>query len=207
MDADWLTGNSMTGLSNKWVFSPFRLLLSKEAVDLVLVHYCGFLFDLFEGFLLIIPQTRTFGVILGLSFHFMNSQMFEIGMFPYTMMATMVLFFAFDWPKKLLSHMPRPVKAVLPSMDEAQPSEQCIYPPEGGKSKKSAPVKNLTPGHVKRLFIFSLYVAVQLFLPYSHFLTQVCRTLFLLIMSRYPDRPESNIKNAQQYCTTCCDDN
>lgn len=158
----------MSGLSRKWVFAPFLMVLSKETVDLVLVHHCGLLFDLFEGFLLIIPQTRPLGFLLGAMFHTMNSQMFHIGMFAYTMLATMFLYCSFDWPKKLLSYLSLPTSV-------PQPSNHCIYPAEGNEKPKQSSKKptRVTLKHIASLFILFVYIAIQLFLPYSHFVTKV----------------------------------
>lgn len=181
---DWMTGYSMTGLSRKWVFAPFRLFLSEKTVDLVMVHHCGLAFDLLEGFLLVIPQTRPMGILLGVVFHAMNSQMFNIGMFSYTMLATLLLFCAQDWPRKVLSCMPSCMTCVLPLLDAPQSSDHCVYPQakEEKKTKKPA-MKPTHPtlGHKTSLLLVFVYIATQLFLPYSHFLTQVGMLSYIML--------------------------
>lgn len=57
----------------------FRYFMTVEQVTLILVHICGFLFDLFIGFVLFFDRSRPIGVVFCLSFHLMNSQMFSIG--------------------------------------------------------------------------------------------------------------------------------
>ena len=172
----------MTGLSRKWVFDPFRLFLSDETIDLFLVHICGLIFDLSEGFLLIFEKTRPIGIFFGAMFHGMNSQMFHIGMFSYTMLATLLLFCSYNWPKKLFSCLPNFMAKILPSQDDSQTSAQCVYPASiKGKSekeksdKKKTSERNQTPGarHKALLFIVLAYMGTQLFLPYSHFITKV----------------------------------
>ncbi|KAM7437124.1 hypothetical protein ABFA07_013196 [Porites harrisoni] len=180
IDMDWMTGYSMTGLSREWVFDPFRLFLSDETIDLFLVHIGGLAFDLSEGFLLAFDKTRPIGIFFGAMFHGMNSQMFEIGMFPYAMMATLPLFCACNWPKKVLSFLPTFMARILPSLDDPQTSTHCVYPVSTVSEDKQqldrekTAEKNQTPGtkHKALVLIVLTYIGIQLFLPYSHFITK-----------------------------------
>ena len=187
IDMDWMTGYSMTGLSRQWVFDPFRSFLSDKTIDLVLVHIGGLMFDLSEGFLLIFDKTRPIGIFFGAMFHGMNSQMFHIGMFPYAMLATLPLFCAYNWPKKVFSCMPSFVNKILPSQAEPQASDHCVYPEtvkvpgsdqdktdkRSGKTKTSRKSQTPTAKHQAVVCVMLLYIGVQLFLPYSHFITKV----------------------------------
>ena len=184
---DWMTGYSMTGLSRQWVFDPFRSFLSDETIDLVLVHIGGLMFDLSEGFLLIFDKTRPIGIFFGAMFHGMNSQMFHIGMFPYAMMATLPLFCAYDWPKKVFSYMPGFISKILPSQAEPQSSAHCVYPEstkapdsvqeQNGKTKTSKKCQTPTVKHMAMVCIMLVYISIQLFLPFSHFITKVCNLI------------------------------
>ncbi|EDO38994.1 predicted protein [Nematostella vectensis] len=169
LDQDWMTGYSMTGLSKEWVFDPFRAFLSDETIDLVLVHICGLCFDLFVGFFLLFDKTRPIGILFALAFNGMNSQMFHIGMFSYTMMATLPLFCSPSWPKKLFSRMPSWLTFILPTTDAAQQSHHCLY--EAAKDKQ-VNSKQASLQQLLMLTVFACYVAAQLFLPYSHFITK-----------------------------------
>ena len=188
---DWMTGYSMTGLSREWVFDPFRLFLSDEKIDLFLVHIGGLAFDLSEGFLLAFDKTRPIGILFGAMFHGMNSQMFEIGMFPYAMMATMPLFCAYNWPKKVLSCLPNFMASILPSLDDPQTSTHCVYPVSTVSEDKQqldrekTAEKNQTPGtkHKALVLIVLTYIGIQLFLPYSHFITKVIFSFISVIAS------------------------
>jgi len=116
LDLDWVFGYSMTGLSSKWVFDPLRSVgLSSVFIDHFVVHICGLTFDLIEGFLLLFDMTRPLGFLFGSFFHLMNSQMFSIGMFPWTMLATMPIFCHPDWPKKLIHTLPITFQKVMPT--------------------------------------------------------------------------------------------
>jgi len=61
MDRDWISGYSMSGLSRKWIFDPFRPLLSSQQIDFYLVHCCGLVFELAQSFLLSFDKTRKIG--------------------------------------------------------------------------------------------------------------------------------------------------
>ena len=191
IDMDWMTGYSMTGLSREWVFDPFRLFLSDETIDLFLVHIGGLAFDLSEGFLLAFDKTRPIGIFFGAMFHGMNSQIFEIGMFPYAMMATLPLFCAYNWPKKVLSCLPNFMARILPSLDDSQTSTHCVYPVSTVSEDKQqldrekTAEKNQTPGtkHKALVLIVLTYIGIQLFLPYSHFITKVIFSFISVIAS------------------------
>ena len=59
----------------------FSQFLPHDMVDLWIVHRGGLTLDLSLGFLLLFDVTRPLGFLLGGSFHFMNSRMFNIGQF------------------------------------------------------------------------------------------------------------------------------
>lgn len=175
----------MSGLARQWVFDPFRPFLSNENIDFYLVHLSGLCYDLFVGFFLLFDKTRLVGIVFSLAFHGMNSQMFRIGMFSYTMMASLPIFCSERWPKNLLSRLPAKLSVSTPLLGDANPSSHCMYPSqEPDKNEKDDKVKKdgnqdisgknqVTFYHNTMLIIFSFYVATQCFLPYSHFLTKV----------------------------------
>lgn len=175
----------MSGLARKWVFDPFRPFMSNENIDFYLVHLSGLCYDLFVGFFLLFDKTRLVGILFSLAFHGMNSQMFHIGMFSYTMMASLTIFFSERWPKNLLSRLPAKLSILTPLLSDANPSSHCFYTSqEPEKNDKNDRVEKdgnqgvsgknqVTFYHNTMLMIFSFYVATQCFLPYSHFLTKV----------------------------------
>ncbi|XP_015786996.1 vitamin K-dependent gamma-carboxylase isoform X2 [Tetranychus urticae] len=102
---EWIGGYSMRYLSNHWVFSPFRLVLSPDLVDLLVVHWGGFLVDASVGFFLLFQSTRPLGYLFTGLFNAMNSQMFSIGMFPYVMLAVLPIYSSPDWPVSLIKSL------------------------------------------------------------------------------------------------------
>uniref|UniRef100_A0A8C6QAH6 Gamma-glutamyl carboxylase n=1 Tax=Nannospalax galili TaxID=1026970 RepID=A0A8C6QAH6_NANGA len=167
LDADWVEGYSMEHLSRHWLFSPFKLVLSEELTSLLVVHWCGLLLDLSAGFLLFFDASRSIGLLFVSYFHCMNSQLFSIGMFPYVMLASSPLFCSHEWPRKLVSRCPKSLQELLPLKASPRPSASCVY-------KRSQAKGGQKPGLRHQLgTVFTLfYLLEQLFLPYSHFLTQ-----------------------------------
>ncbi|XP_047493643.1 vitamin K-dependent gamma-carboxylase-like [Penaeus chinensis] len=103
LDPDWLLGYSMQNLSEHWVFSVFRPILSNNAIDYFIIHLGGFTLDLTIGLLLLCDSTRKPALFFGSAFHLMNSQIFSIGMFPWVCIATLPIFCNLSWPRPLLS--------------------------------------------------------------------------------------------------------
>lgn len=171
LDADWVEGYSMGSLSRHWLFDPFKLVLSEEMTSLLVVHGGGLVLDLTAGYLLFFDATRPAALVFVSYFHCMNSQLFSIGMFSYTMLATSPLFCSPDWPRRLGARFPACLRRLLPSVEPPQPSEACVY---GGSKRKGRGRGERGPGLRQKLgALFTvLYVLEQLFLPYSHFITQ-----------------------------------
>nr|ABJ09596.1 gamma-glutamyl carboxylase [Ciona intestinalis] len=159
-DLDWLSGYSMGRLSRHWVFDPMRLFMSEAMMDLVVVHIGGFLLDISAGFLLFFDKTRWIGFIFCSSFHFMNSQMFNIGMFPYAMLATMFIFCHSNSFKTFVGKLPCGFNML--SLSPAKLNSNCIYEKISKPSWK----------HYVAAVLTILYITEQLFLPYSHSITK-----------------------------------
>ncbi|XP_042328473.1 vitamin K-dependent gamma-carboxylase isoform X2 [Sceloporus undulatus] len=171
LDADWVEGYSMGNLARHWLFSPFRLVLSEEMTSLLVVHGGGLMLDLTAGFLLFLDTTRPFALIFVTYFHCMNSQLFSIGMFSYTMLATSPLFCYPDWPRRLIARVPTFLRGLLPLSEPPQPSSDCVYG-EAGQQRPGKGTRRLgLRQHLGAIFTV-LYVMEQFFLPYSHFITQ-----------------------------------
>ncbi|XP_077999053.1 vitamin K-dependent gamma-carboxylase-like [Glandiceps talaboti] len=185
LDMDWMAGYSMEHLSTHWVFRPFRYILTIKQISFYIVHLGGLTYDLSCGYLLFFDKTRPLGFLLSFMFHGMNSFMFSIGMFPFTMMATLFVFCYADTPRKLLKKLPTWMKYVLPKQDLPQPSIHCIYDNQDldttvntqqEDDKYNKPTvrkpKEAKPRHNIMTTLVLIYAAIQIFLPYSHFLTK-----------------------------------
>ncbi len=98
INPDWLKGEPL----RHWV-EPEQVIL----IDGVLTHemwvyflsYAGLLFDLLIGFALLWRKTRVVSMIAVLIFNLGNSHLFSIGIFPWLMIATTVLFLEPETPR------------------------------------------------------------------------------------------------------------
>ena len=60
----------------------------------IIFSWCGMLFDLSIVFLLLNRSTRVFAYIFVIIFHLLTALLFQIGMFPYIMLAATTIFFS-----------------------------------------------------------------------------------------------------------------
>ncbi|XP_062869697.1 vitamin K-dependent gamma-carboxylase [Trichomycterus rosablanca] len=179
LDADWVEGYSMKYLAHHWLFDPFKVILPVELVSLMVVHGGGLILDLTAGYLLFFDATRPVAIFFISYFHCMNSQLFSIGMFSYTMLSTSPLFCYADWPRRLFGRFPEFLQPVLPLISPPpEPSPSCVYPGPAGGSDRQPEKRGVSKPSTMRFrhklaAVFTvIYIAEQLFLPYSHFITK-----------------------------------
>lgn len=114
LNVDWLRGEPMRmWLADRGDFPVIGSLFTQEWM-VMLFTYGGLLFDLSVTFLLLWRRTRLIGFIFALGFHLMNSQLFNIGIFPWMMIAVTTLFFEPGWIR--LPRFRRPLSPVMPVM-------------------------------------------------------------------------------------------
>jgi vitamin K-dependent gamma-carboxylase len=152
--------------------------MNHDQITVFIIHNGGLFIDLFVGWLLFFDKTRLIGTLISSSFHLMNSRMFNIGMFPYAMLATTAIFYSNDWPKRIFTS-----KASLQTAVDSNGqfyisklSPHCIYTKNLDESnKKSKTLTTTRPSFYHKFFTFFtiLFIAEQSFLPYSHFITKV----------------------------------
>lgn len=109
LQSDWLAGEPLRthlGIvaSQIWIPSLRPLLVSEVAVTTFV--WGGLLFDLAIVPLLIWRRTRTAAYLTCLAFHLTNAWLFNIHIFPWFMILATTIFFAPDWPSKLLGERP-----------------------------------------------------------------------------------------------------
>lgn len=105
LNPDWLNGEPM----RTWLSSGGGHLLSGEWMKseffAMFLSYGGLAFDLTIPFFLLWRKTRTFAFGFVLFFHFSNFLLFEIGIFPWTMLVASTLYFRPEWPEKWLNKL------------------------------------------------------------------------------------------------------
>ena len=121
------------------------------------VHYAfswtGAIYDLGIVFLLLNKRTRIFGFILVVVFHVLTRVLFPIGIFPFVMIISSLIFFEADFHKKVLNYV-----ATLFSKDTT------IF--ENGKEK----AQEFNYINQLKLGFISLFIVFQLVFPFRYLL-------------------------------------
>ncbi|HXB55574.1 MAG TPA: HTTM domain-containing protein [Vicinamibacteria bacterium] len=145
LNHDWLRGEPM----RMWLAERTQLpLLGRFFTEEWMVFafaYGGLLLDLLIVPFLLWSRTRLWAFIVGLAFHGLNSVLFEIGVFPWLMMAATTIFFPPEWPRRL---------GLLPPRRQAGPDPTVANPPRG-----RWPI----------LAAVAAYLAVQVLVPLRHY--------------------------------------
>ena len=102
LNSDWLRGEPLRiWLADRTDFPVIGRFFTDEPV-VWLMAYWALLLDLLVVFLLLHRRTRVFAFLAILHFHFTNSRLFDIGIFPWLMIAATVVFFDPEWPRRLV---------------------------------------------------------------------------------------------------------
>jgi hypothetical protein len=145
LNADWLQGRPM----HMWLPGSIRLPLLEPVLahpaSALLVSWAGLLFDLLIVPALLWRRTRRLAFAAVLAFHAMNSEMFDIGVFPWLAIWCTLAFFDPDWPRRVFNWPRR----------EAAPAAG-----RPGWDARSCAIAAC----------IGLYVAIQVLVPLRHFL-------------------------------------
>lgn len=162
-------------LNSDWLFEamPLKIWLTSNAhlpvIGKILAmdwapymfSWTGAIYDLFIVFFLIKSSTRIYAYAAVVAFHLMTAWLFQIGMFPYIMILSTLIFFSESFHEKLLLRL----KAIW--------SKTCDL--SGWKYRKShvSNSHHYAPNHRKMTFfamLFTLHFCIQLFIPLRHYL-------------------------------------
>ena len=106
LNADWLAGWPLAA----WIADTFGETLPRPSTVSVAraLAFGGLALDALVVPLLLWRRTRALATLTALVFHLANSQLFDIGVFPYLMLAATTLAWEPDWPTRLglLRHTP-----------------------------------------------------------------------------------------------------
>ena len=119
--------------------------------------WSGLIYDLIVGTLLVFPQTFYIGLSTTLFFHLTNKYLFNIGIFPWLMIATTSLYFEPYWPRRFFYYIKEySKKNPKPFTDYAKPSW------------KKTKVRALSLGKKLMLLFVFLFLMQQLLTPIRH---------------------------------------
>lgn len=126
--------------------------------------YGGLFVDCSVPIFLIIPQTFWLGAIISVCFHVMNSWLFMIGVFPFLMMSTLVLFPSCSWPRDLWAKIrSKTGREKEKSGKSAQSSVLLVRQSANTAVQGAFGFSKLTT--IAALIFFHVFLVVQMFLP------------------------------------------
>jgi vitamin K-dependent gamma-carboxylase len=147
INADWLQAQPIRlGLAERAHYPLVGQFFTEEWMVQFFV-WGGLLFDLLIVPALLWQRTRTVAYIAALGFHLVNSQMWQIGIFPWFMILATLIFFPPDWPRRVFAI--RHFRAARPPSCEDRP---------------------LTRLQKFAVGFLAVYMAVQLLVPFRHYL-------------------------------------
>jgi hypothetical protein len=106
LEPDWLEGYPLGMWLNRRADLMWLKVLLGWKWTPILFSDAGLLIDLLVVPLLLWRPTRWPAYLVAITFHLMNSSLFEIGIFPWLMMGATLMFFPPDWPRRLVSRIP-----------------------------------------------------------------------------------------------------
>lgn len=153
LNHDWLRGEPMRMWLADRADRPLLGPLFTQEWVVYLFSYGGLLFDLLVVPALLWRRTRPYAFALALCFHATNAQVFEIGIFPWMMMAATLIFFPPDWPRRVWNRL-------APRLGAAPSSPPVPRPPPA----------RLRPAQIVTLGLLATYLTWQLLFPLRHWL-------------------------------------
>ncbi len=101
LQPDWLAAKSLLIWLKAKADMPLIGPLLAQPATAYGMAYGGLLLDLFVPFLLLWSKTRKYALAAILFFHFSNTIIFKIGVFPWLSITLSLMFFPPDWPRRL----------------------------------------------------------------------------------------------------------
>ncbi len=155
LNGDWLHGQPMQiWMSHMTAVREYVPAFGELWLALVF-SYGGLLLDLGIVPLLLWRRTRLIALAAAVAFHLMNAVMFQIGIFPWLMIAATTLFLPPDWPRTL-----------IPSV-----RKRTTNPTNEDPLRTGIPIRSIRGFSSQAgLALAAAYIAVQLLLPLRHWI-------------------------------------
>ncbi|WP_124981050.1 HTTM domain-containing protein [Nonlabens xiamenensis] len=156
INSDWLIRAMPLRI---WLPSKYDLPLLGELMEQQWVAYAfswsGMIYDLSIPFLLLYKKTRPFAFIAVVVFHVLTRVLFPIGMFPYVMIVSTLIFFSPQWHERFIGFLKRVLK----------PLGFLFLPLSRKRNNQPAPLR-LSSSIVAPVVV--VFFAVQLLLPWRY---------------------------------------
>jgi vitamin K-dependent gamma-carboxylase len=190
LNGDWLRGEPMRmWLADRTHFPLMGHLFTEEWM-VYAFSYGGLLFDLLFVPLVLWRRTRWLALGVGLVFHLTNARLFNIGIFPWFMLAASLLFLDPSWPRfGWLRRFVARRRSVPPFVDDTQPQtdESKLMAAQGIKATPTTLWWSFVPDWLTPrltvkgrhdlsmrqhiiLVLLGVYMAWQILMPLRHFL-------------------------------------
>lgn len=153
-EPDWLQCQPMTmALAQRANRFPYLGQFFTEDWVVWGFNYGGLLFDLLIVPLLMWRRTRVLAYCIAVSFHLLNSVLFDIGYFPWFMILATTIFFEPDWPDRLIGRIRRLFGVTGRNL--AQPT--------------NASTPGISPRRKLWLCVLTAFVLLQVVIPLRHY--------------------------------------
>lgn len=166
INGDWLRGEPMRGfLATNTDFPVIGPLFTDERT-VYFFTYGGLLFDLLIVPFMLWRRTRLVAFAFALAFHLTNSQLFNIGIFPWLAIAATTLFFSPSWPRRFVGFLRNLWRGLWRPAARQDHDEQ----ETGEGNPVGASTTRLRRRQVIAVSLLGIFFAVQLLVPLRHFL-------------------------------------
>lgn len=150
LNSDWLIDAQPLSI---WLPSKYSIPLLGDVLQERWAHYAfswaGAIYDLAIPFLLLYRKTRVPAFVAVVAFHVLTRVLFPIGMFPYIMIVSALIFFDASFHKKVLAGMSKLTKSRLSAF-------------ENGRTLAQVPLDRL------KLSLLAVFFFMQLALPFRY---------------------------------------
>ena len=175
MNADWLQGQPGGIMLQDRTHVPLVETFLQVPHAGLLFSYGGLFYDLLVVPMLLYRRTRMLAVLGSIGFHLSNSQLFHIGVFPWFMLAALLIFFPWDWfphwvgwIRSKYSDHPLSYSAARDKVRTDRDAAIFALDEEKRKEPSGRQAKWFTPAAGMKTWGFRLaltYVVIQLLLP------------------------------------------
>lgn len=166
LDGDWLSGAPAESLLEGW---DVMTLLGRSAAGRLAFVWAGLLFDLLIVPALLWRRTRLAATLAAAAFHLTNARLFQIGIFPWMMLALTPLFYPAAWTRRALSRL----RILAPAAPAEEPARVADEAPVEASAREPAGATAREPAEAPRPWILAalgVYLAWQLLFPLRHWL-------------------------------------